>query len=122
MRSLRSAFVLGVLVLGGCESTPDAALPVEVIRSAPLAFTVEADGQSRGVKSTPLLVPGQQWAPRQLVWMKADGSRVEAGELVAEFRAPQGQLELDKAMLDLQRNALARSAKEDELGNVQGRV
>ncbi len=110
------------LLLAGCGSAPETSLPTEVIRIAPLALTVEADGQSRGVKSTPLLVPGQQWALRQLVWMKADGSRVEAGELVAQFRATQGQLELDKALLDLQRNALARSAKEDELGSVQGRV
>ncbi len=116
------AALVAAALLAGCGGAPEQALPVEVIAAAPLTLTIEADGQSRGVKSTPLLVPGEQWAMRQLVWMKADGSRVEAGELVARFAATQGQLELDKALLDLQRNALARAAKEDELGTTQGRV
>lgn len=117
-----AALFLAVLTLAGCDSTPEASMPTEVVSSAPLSLTLEALGQSRAVKAMPLLVPGQQWSQRQLVWMKADGSRVEAGELVARFVAAQGKLELDKALLDLQRNALARAAKQDELGSLQGRV
>jgi hypothetical protein len=113
--------VLGLL-LAGCAAEPEALLPAETLVVGPLALTLEAEGQVRAVKAMPLLVPGQQWSQRQLVWMKADGSRVESGELVARFVAAQGQLELDKALLDLQRNALARSAKQDELGSLQGRV
>src|SRR5690606_19884932 len=38
------------------------------------------------------------------------------------FIADQGELELEKALLDMQRNALARAAKEIELDATQGRV
>ena len=111
-----------VLLAAGCGSSDSLELAVEQITTGPLELSVLARGESRAVQSTPLVVPGQQWAQRQLVWMLADGSRVKAGETVARFAAPQGRMELDKALLDLQRNALARTAKTDELGTVQGRV
>lgn len=111
-----------VLALTACGGEEQDAPPVERLARAPLELVVEAEGQLKSVKATPLLVPGQNWAQRQVEWMKPDGSRVEAGELVARFSAAQGQLELDKALLDLQRNALARGAKQDELGALQGRV
>jgi HlyD family secretion protein len=114
--------LLALASLAGCGEVETGDAPVERVAAAPLELVVEADGQLKAVKATPLLVPGQNWAQRQVEWMKADGSRVEAGELVAKFSAAQGQLELDKALLDLQRNALARGAKQDELGALQGRV
>jgi hypothetical protein len=122
MSCRRAALPILLLLLAGCSGEPEAQLPVEVVTPAPLQLSLETDGQSRAVKAMPLLVPGKQWSQRQLIWMKPDGSRVEAGELVARFVTAQGQLELDKALLDLQRNLLARSAKEDELQSLQGRV
>jgi HlyD family secretion protein len=110
------------LALGACAGEEDRSVPVEEVRRAPMLLMVEAGGQLKSSKATPLKVPGQQWAARQLIWMKADGSRVEAGEVVARFSATQGELELSKALLDLQRNALSRASKQDELGTVQGRV
>ena len=120
MKRVCGALLLATLAACGSERRDDAAL--ETIALAPLELVVEAEGQLRSVKATPLLVPGTQWARRQVEWMKADGSRVEAGELVARFTAAEGELELAKALLDLQRNALARGAKQDELGALQGRV
>jgi HlyD family secretion protein len=111
-----------LMALAGCSGEVSDATPVERIESAPIELVLEAEGQLKSVKATPLLVPGTQWARRQVAWMKADGSRVEKGELVARFSAAQGELELAKALLDLQRNALARGAKQDELGALQGRV
>lgn len=108
--------------LAGCGSETVDAPALETLARGPLELVVEAEGQLRSTKATPLLVPGTQWARRQLAWMKADGSRVEAGELVARFTAAEGELELAKVLLDLQRNALARGAKQDELGALQGRV
>ena len=118
----RSIVVALALLLAGCGSDGVEEVPVETLQRAPLMLTVEAMGQLKSSKATPLKVPGQQWAARQLVWMKSDGSRVEAGEVVARFSAAQGELELSKALLDLQRNALSRASKQDELGTVQGRV
>jgi len=106
----------------GCSPAPDSSLAVETVQAGALELAIFADGTLKSAKSTPLLVPGPQWNRRQLVWMKPDGSRVEAGEVIARFTADQGVLELDKALLDLQRNALARVAKGAELEATQGRV
>jgi hypothetical protein len=110
------------LALAGCSAAPLDQIPVERLELAPLELVVEAEGQLKSVKATPLLVPGTQWSRRQLIWMRADGSRVEKDEVVARFSAVQGELELSKALLDLQRNALSRGAKQDELGALRGRV
>lgn len=115
-------WVLLVLMATGCGAVVDDGAATEAVRAAPLALALHAEGTLKSAKATPLLVPGEQWTQRQLVWMKPDGSRVEAGEVVARFSAAQGELELDKALLDLQRNALARIAKDAELDSLQGRV
>lgn len=122
MRTLPLLALALAAALAGCGGDAASDVPVETLRRAPVLLAVEASGQLRSSKATPLKVPGEQWASRQLVWMKPDGSRVEAGEVVARFAARQGELELAKALLDLQRNALARASKQDELGTVQGRV
>jgi HlyD family secretion protein len=113
--------VVLALSCAACADSPEQ-YPVERVERAALELIVEADGQLRPVKATPLTVPGKMWTQRQLVWMKPDGSRVEAGEVVARFSAAQNELELSKALLDLQRNQLARLGKEDELDATQGRV
>lgn len=110
------------LLLGACASAPDSAPPVELLSPAPLRLTVLAEGELKSARSTPLNVPGEQWTQRQLLWMKPDGSRVKAGEAVARFAADEGKLELSKALLDLQRNALAKASKHTELESMQGRV
>ncbi|MCK7592382.1 efflux RND transporter periplasmic adaptor subunit [Pseudomarimonas salicorniae] len=116
-----SALALAGL-LAACSSAPDSTPAVEVLSAAPLRLALEAEGELKSAKATPLLVPGEQWSRRQLVWMKPDGSRVKAGEVVARFAADQGELELSKALLDLQRNALAKASKQVELETMQGRV
>jgi HlyD family secretion protein len=117
-----ASLVLFAVLLAGCGGDDVQAPLIEEVRRGPVMLAVEASGQLKSSKATPLKVPGQQWAARQLIWMKSDGSRVEAGEVVARFSATQGELELSKALLDLQRNALSRASKQDELGTVQGRV
>lgn len=110
------------LSLCACGGAPEAEVAVAVLAPSTLAFSVEAEGQLKAAKAVPLRVPGQQWAQRQLIWMKDDGSPVAAGEVVARFSAAAGELELDKALLDLQRNALARAGKQDELAASKERV
>lgn len=103
------------LLLASCGGPDSESRPTEQLALAPAEFSVRAEGELKATKATPLGVPGQNWSRRQLVWMIEDGSQVSAGDVVARFSAAQAQLELDKAMLDLQRNALARASKESEL-------
>lgn len=103
------------LLLAACGSDDTAVTATETVAAAPVEFWVRAQGELKAAKATPLRVPGQNFARRQLVWMLPDGSPVKAGDLVARFEAAQSKLQLDKALLDLQRNALARASKEGEL-------
>ena len=118
LRGLCGALVL----LAGCaeQRVPDRVL--ETVRRGDIEFSVEAGGQLKSKKSVPLLIPGEAWTQRQIVWMKDDGSPVSAGEVVARFSGAQSELELSKALLDLQRNALAKAGKHDELAALEGRV
>ena len=118
---LITALAASLLWLAGCgPATPPAA--TETLQPGPLVLAVEGEGQLRSAKATPLTVPGANWATRRVEWMLPEGSRVRKGELLARFSADSGKQALDQAMLDLQRNALGRSAKQDELASARGRV
>lgn len=117
-----AAALLCALLLAGCDSDQSAAPALESVQAGPLKFEIEARGELRSVKSTPLTVPGENWARRQVVWLVDDGSWVEAGDLVARFSAAEIELALTRAELDLRRNALAWQAKREELQAGEGRV
>lgn len=114
--------LMATLALSGCGDTAPGGRATEVVAEAPVEFWVRAEGELKAAKATPLRVPGTNWARRQLVWVLPDGSPVKAGDIVARFEAPQSKLQLDKALIDLQRNALARAGKESELDVGLGRV
>lgn len=107
--------LFATLLLAACGTDESAVTATETVAAAPAEFWVRAEGELKAAKATPLRVPGQNFARRQLVWMLPDGSPVKKGDLVARFEAAQSKLQLDKALLDLQRNALARASKEGEL-------
>ena len=122
-RRLPLAALLAVLAtLGACGDAPEATPALEVLQPAPLDLWIEASGELKAAKATKLVVPGQNWAQRQLVWMVPDGSPVKAGDVVARFSAEQTQLELDKALLNLERNALSQASKQAELEIGVGRL
>ena len=118
------AFSLACLVaLGLCACREDAPQPVlETVAASDIVLSVQAGGELKSSKATPLMVPGQNWSSRRLTWMVPEGSLVKKGELIARFSAEEGAQQLAQAMIDLQRNALARSAKEGELDAGRGRV
>lgn len=118
-RRMGSAVLL--LALAACgreEVTP----VMEAVAAGPLLLSVQGEGELKSAKATPLMVPGSQWAERQLAWTLPEGSPVRKGELIARFSAAQGKLELAQAMVDLERNALARAGKEGDLASGRGRV
>ena len=110
------------LILGAC-SAPDTPSPLtERVQPRELEIAVRGQGELKATESTPLLVPGQQWTPRQLTWTMPDGSPVKKGDLIARFSATQSQQDLAQALVDLQRNAIARIGKQAELGETQGQL
>ncbi|SDQ24410.1 hypothetical protein SAMN05428982_0255 [Pseudoxanthomonas sp. CF385] len=122
---IRNARSLTVLVLvAALAACGDADVPVasETVARGPLTLVVRGEGELRSAKPTPLTVPGKNWAQRQVEWMVPEGSLVKKGELLARFISPEGEQQLAQAMIDLQRNALARAAKESGLVSTQGRV
>jgi len=122
---MRVARVLPVLALAGLLAAcggPEAPVASETVAQGPLVLSVSGEGELRSAKPTPLTVPGKNWAARQVEWMVPEGSLVKKGELLARFISPEGEQQLAQAMIDLQRNALARAAKESGLQSTQGRV
>ncbi len=121
-RAARLAAVLLLsTALAGCGD--DLMQPAtETVVNGPLVLDVVGEGQLQSGKATPLLVPGQGWSQRQLTWMVAEGSTVEKGEVLARFSTERGELDLAEALVDLERNTLARAAKQGELAAGQGRV
>lgn len=110
-----------VLALGAC-SDQIAPAATETVAAAPLRLSVRGEGELKSAKATPLNVPGRNWAARQVEWMLAEGSAVKKGDLIARFSADQGKQELAQTLIDLQRNQLARAAKQGDLDTAQSKV
>lgn len=122
IRRMRCTALLSVgLLLAACGSDE---MPVasETVAKGPVTIHVRGEGELRSAKPTPLNVPGKNWAQRQVEWMLPEGSLVKKGDVLARFVSPEGEQQLAQAMIDLQRNALARAAKESGLDSAQGRV
>lgn len=110
------------LALAACGNN-DTDAPVTVtVRPGPLVIAVQAEGQLKAVSSTPLMVPGPMWTPRQLAWVVPDGSRVKKGDVVARFSAEQSKQDLSEAMIGMARNTLAREDKQADLTQTRGQL
>ncbi|WP_181444154.1 hypothetical protein [Pseudoxanthomonas sp. z9] len=107
--------------LAACGKS-EAPVATETVAPGQLRIAVRGEGELRSAKPTPLMVPGQNWSARQVEWMLPEGSLVKKGDLLARFISPDGEQQLAQAMIDLQRNALARIAKEGDLASALGRV
>jgi len=122
IRRLRGAALLGVGMLVAACGSDEMPAASETVAQGPLTISVRGEGELRSAKPTPLNVPGKNWAQRQVEWMLPEGSLVKKGDVLARFVSPEGEQQLAQAMIDLQRNALARAAKESGLESAQGRV
>lgn len=118
---LRHGWIALPLWLGACsgELAPAA---TETVAEAPLRLSVNGEGELKSAKATLLNVPGRDWAARQVEWMLPEGSAVKRGDLIARFSAEQGKQELAQTLIDLQRNQLARAAKQGDLDTAQSKV
>ncbi|MEI2432260.1 hypothetical protein RDV84_07435 [Lysobacter yananisis] len=116
-----AALAACALTLAAC-SDEIAPAATETVAAAPLRLSVRGEGELKSAKATPLNVPGRNWAARQVEWMLAEGSAVKKGDLIARFSADQGKQELAQTLIDLQRNQLARAAKQGDLDTAQSKV
>lgn len=118
----RVASVLACALAVTACGAPEVPVASETVARGALTLSVRGEGELRSAKPTPLIVPGKNWSARQVEWMVPEGSLVKKGDLLARFISPEGEQQLAQAMIDLQRNALARAAKESGLDAIQGRV
>jgi HlyD family secretion protein len=118
----RVASVLACALAVTACGAPEVPVASETVARGALTLSVRGEGELRSAKPTPLIVPGKNWSARQVEWMVPEGSLVKKGDLLARFISPEGEQQLAQAMIDLQRNALARAAKESGLDATQGRV
>jgi hypothetical protein len=109
-------------LLAGCGHAASDRIVLEQAHAAPLEFSVQGEGELHSTRPTPLLVPGAQWAARQLNWKLPEGSTVKKGDLVARFSAEQSRQDLAQARIDLERNTLARATKQAELADKSGQL
>jgi len=116
-----AALVIALGLLCACASDT-APATVETVAAAPLRLSVRGEGELKSATATALNVPGRNWASRQVEWMLPEGSAVKKGDLIARFSAAQGRQELSQTLIDLQRNLLARAAKQGELATAQSKV
>ena len=119
---VRLAWPLATALLLAACGEPLAPPVTETVVAGPLVLQTRADGVLHSSKPTPLQVPGTGWSSRRIEWMLPEGSRVKKGELIARFSSDESEQDLAQALVDLQRNALARAAKDEELASAQGRV
>lgn len=103
------------LALAACANSTPEGYVTERVTSGPLLIAVTAQGDLQSVHATPLVVPGEQFAQRQLAWILPDGSEVRKGDVIARFSAQQSRQDLAEALVDLQRNALARAGKQSDI-------
>lgn len=110
------------LALAACGSSAPKGFVTERVASGPLLIAVTAQGDLQSVHATQLMVPGEQFAQRQLAWILPDGSRVQKGDLIARFSAQQSKQDLAEALVDLQRNALARAGKQSDIDSTRDQL
>lgn len=115
-----SALLLS-LALVACGQSDDLLLS-EIVAPAAITFEVAGEGELQSSKATPLRVPGEGWAPRQVTWLAAEGTQVRKGDVLARFTTERGELDMAEAVIELERNAVARALKQNELDTTQGRV
>lgn len=101
----RCLALLLLLALAGCgASSNEQALLI--VTSRDWQETLLARGEVVSANVTAMSVPGQGFQQRQVLSLIGDGSRVNKGDLIAQFEARSVSKELSTLELELLRNAL----------------
>jgi multidrug efflux pump subunit AcrA (membrane-fusion protein) len=114
-RALLAALVVALLGAGARagwrawrSGDAPAPVPTAVVAREQFVRRVNAEGNLRAVKATPLSVPQSgQGGPKKLAWLAEDGSQVKAGDVVVRFDPS----EPEKALRDGEADLAAARAK-----------
>ncbi len=99
---------VGLVLAGGLSPRTEVAT-IEVC-SDPYVRKITAEGQLRAVRDTPLTTTVNRTGRYQVAWLIPEGSRVEAGDVVARFDPSELERELAEGKAE-ERIARARMAK-----------
>ncbi len=107
--------LLAVLTLACTRSD---AVPTYRVERLPFVHRVTAEGTLKAATTTPLTVPPQVERTVRLAWVAREGTRVEAGDLVARFdptdmaeRLEEGRSKLESTGLETVKTQVERGAK-----------
>lgn len=107
-------------VVRGRAHDPNADVPTYTVKAEHFVRQVDAEGDLRAVKSTPIMVPQPQtddWERVKLAWFAPDGSHVKAGDVVVRFDPTALEKQLQEGQADLA-SATAKLGSEQIAGKV----
>lgn len=121
-RLLALAAAAFVLLAGGSAAflaggSRAAAVPTTVVRSERFSLAIEAEGFLVPVRRVPVTVPAGVQPPARLAWAAADGSEVEAGQVVLRLDPTDLERGRDEAGAELAKTELETRAWEVERGS-----
>jgi len=121
-RRLAAATTALALALGALACSRPESVPTYVVERRTFRHQVTAEGILKAANVTPLTVPPEVEGMVRLAWLAPDGSRVEAGDVVARFdpapmrdRLVEGQQELATVSFQEQRTEVESRGKVAEL-------
>ena len=107
-------------VVRGRAHDPNADVPTYTVKSEHFVRQVDAEGDLRAVKSTPINVPQPQtddWERVKIAWVAPDGSHVKAGDVVVKFDPTALEKQLQEGQADLS-SATAKLGSETIAGKI----
>ncbi len=108
--------VLFGIAVASCGRSDQGHVPLTApVQSGPLRLVVHGQGKLKAVHVTSLMVPGSNFSSRRVTWLRANGSRVRKGEVVARFSVKEPRQKLAETHIDLSRNTLAKQGKHADL-------
>jgi multidrug efflux pump subunit AcrA (membrane-fusion protein) len=112
MKWIAALVVVGGLAAGGWYvfashgPAPDA-LPSHTVAKTSFVRRVNAEGNLRAVKATPVTAPQSEMGAMKIAWLAADGTPVKAGDVVIRF----DPTEVEKQLRDGKADLAAANAK-----------
>ena len=109
-------FLLGVLLLVyGCSKNYSQSVLTMHVTKSDIRFIIPAKGELISARETPINAPMGNFGNLTLAWLKEENSVVKKGDVVARFDGSSHEIQLEKSMIELQKNNLTKSNTERQL-------